>query len=96
MTNALTERQGRERESRRTGPSAVRLKAAAIVGVFWDDHVRREPRANAAAMMQLAQWYAQGKVKPAIDSRLPMSEIRAAYARMATRQVLGKVVPVNG
>lgn len=71
------------------------LKGAAIVGVFWGDHVRREPRANAAAMMQLAQWYAQGKVKPAIDSRLPMSEIRAAYARMATRQVLGKVVLVN-
>lgn len=71
------------------------LKGAAIVGVFWGDHVRREPRAHAASMMQLVQWYAQGRVKPAIDSRLPMSDIRAAYARMATRQVLGKVVLLN-
>jgi NADPH2:quinone reductase len=71
------------------------LKGAAIVGVFWGEFVRREPKANAAAMMQLAQWYAEGKVKPAIDSTLPMAEIRAAYARMATRQVCGKVVLLN-
>jgi NADPH:quinone reductase len=71
------------------------LKGADIVGVFWGDFVRREPKANVAAMMQLAQWYFEGKVKPAIDSKLPMSEIRAAYARMATRQVQGKVLLVN-
>jgi NADPH2:quinone reductase len=71
------------------------LKGAALIGVFWGDFVRREPKANAAAMMELARWYAEGKVKPAIDTRLPMSEIRAAYARMATRQVHGKVVLLN-
>jgi NADPH2:quinone reductase len=37
----------------------------------------------------------QGKVKPAIDRRLPMAELRAAYARMGTRQVQGKVLLVN-
>ncbi len=72
------------------------LKGASIVGVFWGEHVRREPQANAAAMMQLAQWYGEGKVRPAIDTTLPMAEIRAAYARMATRRVQGKVVLVNG
>jgi NADPH2:quinone reductase len=72
------------------------LKGASIVGVFWGEHVRREPQANAAAMMQLAQWYGEAKVRPAIDTTLPMAEIRAAYARMATRRVQGKVVLVNG
>jgi NADPH2:quinone reductase len=72
------------------------LKGASLVGVFWGEFVRREPKANAAAMTQLARWYAEGKVKPAIDARLPMREIRAAYARMATRQVCGKVLLVNG
>ena len=72
------------------------LKGASIVGIFWGDFVRREPKASAAGMMQLAQWYREGKVKPAIDCRLPMSEVRAAYARMGTRQVQGKVVLVNG
>jgi NADPH2:quinone reductase len=71
------------------------LKGASIVGIFWGEFVRREPKASAAGMMQLAQWYREGKVKPAIDCRLPMSEVRAAYARMGTRQVLGKVVLVN-
>jgi NADPH2:quinone reductase len=71
------------------------LKGASIVGVFWGDFVKREPRANAASLQQLAAWYAEGKVKPVIDMLLPMSELHAAYARMAKREVLGKLVLVN-
>jgi NADPH2:quinone reductase len=71
------------------------LKGASVVGVFWGDFVRREPQSSAAAMQQLAQWYAQGKIKPVIDLQLPMSEIRAAYARMGSRQVKGKLLLVN-
>jgi NADPH2:quinone reductase len=71
------------------------LKGASIVGVFWGDFVRREPEASAKGMAHLAQWYAQGKIKPAIDQRLPMRELPAAYARMATRKVQGKVLMVN-
>ena len=32
------------------------LKGASIVGVFWGDFARREPKANAAAMAELARW----------------------------------------
>jgi NADPH2:quinone reductase len=71
------------------------LKGASIVGVFWGEFMRREPKAAEPAMAQLVQWYVQGKVKPAIDCQLPMAQVRAAYARMGTRQVLGKVVLVN-
>lgn len=71
------------------------LKGASIVGVFWGDFVRREPAHNARGMAELARWYAEGKIKPAIDQRLPMRELPAAYARMATRQVQGKVLMVN-
>jgi NADPH:quinone reductase len=71
------------------------LKGASIVGVFWGDFVKREPAASAAALGQLAQWYAQGKVRPAIDRRLPMQELPAAYARMASREVQGKLLMVN-
>ena len=71
------------------------LKGAAIVGVFWGDFVRREPQASAAGLMQLAQWYGQGKVRPVIDERLPMSELKAAYSRMGSRQVRGKLLLVN-
>ncbi len=71
------------------------LKGASIVGVFWGDFVKREPQASAAALGQLAQWYAQGKVKPVIDCKLPMHELPQAYARMGTRKVQGKVLLVN-
>ena len=71
------------------------LKGASLVGVFWGDFARREPQANAAMMAELAQWYAQGKIKPVIDRTLPMSELKAAYARMGSRAVMGKLVMVN-
>ncbi len=71
------------------------LKGASLVGVFWGDFARREPQANAAMMGELAQWYAQGKIKPVIDCTLHMSELKAAYARMGSRAVMGKLVMVN-
>ena len=66
-----------------------------MVGVFWGEFVKREPKANAAALQQLAHWYAQGKICPVIDQRLPMAQIEVAYARMASRQVRGKLLLVN-
>jgi NADPH:quinone reductase len=71
------------------------LKGASIVGVFWGDFAKREPSANAAMMMELATWYGQGKIKPVIDKAMPMNELKAAYARMAAREVKGKLVLVN-
>ena len=71
------------------------LKGASIVGVFWGDFARREPKANAAALAELARWYGEGKIKPVIDQRLPMHELPAAYARMGSRKVRGKLVMTN-
>ena len=71
------------------------LKGASIVGIFWGDYSRREPKANAAMMAELAQWYGQGKIKPVIDSTMPMAELKAAYAHMGSRGVKGKLVMVN-
>lgn len=71
------------------------LKGASIVGVFWGDFAKREPQANAAMMMTLAQWYGQGKIKPVIDRTLPMAELKAAFAHMGSRGVMGKLVMTN-
>jgi NADPH2:quinone reductase len=71
------------------------LKGASIVGVFWGDFARREPKAHAQALGELARWYAEGKIKPVIDRRLPMCELPAAYALMGSRTVRGKVVMTN-
>ena len=71
------------------------LKGASIVGVFWGDFARREPKANAEMMQTLATLYGQGKIKPVIDQTLPMSELPRAYAIMGSRSVKGKLVMVN-
>jgi NADPH2:quinone reductase len=71
------------------------LKGASLVGVFWGDFARREPKNNAAMMAELARWYAEGKVKPVIDRTLPMAQLKEAYAHMGSRAVKGKLVMVN-
>ena len=71
------------------------LKGASIVGVFWGEFARREPNAHAEALKELERWYAEGKVKPVIDRRLPMRELPAAFALMGSRTVRGKVVMTN-
>ena len=71
------------------------LKGASIVGVFWGDFARREPKANAAMMRELAKWYGEGRIKPVIDRTMPMSQLKAAYAHMGSRGVKGKLVMVN-
>ena len=71
------------------------LKGASVVGVFWGDFARREPKNNARALAELASWYAQGRIKPVIDQTLPMSALPEAFARMGSRQVRGKLVLTN-
>ena len=71
------------------------LKGASVVGVFWGGFAKQEPKANDATMRELAEWYAQGKIKPVIDRTMPMAELKAAYAHMGSRGVKGKLVMVN-
>jgi NADPH:quinone reductase len=57
------------------------LKGASIVGVFWGDFTKREPKAFTADYKQLATWYASGQIKPIIDRTMPMSELKATWPR---------------
>ncbi|HKX93230.1 MAG TPA: NADPH:quinone oxidoreductase family protein [Methylibium sp.] len=72
------------------------LKGASIVGVFWGEFAKREPERNAAALAELARWYAEGRIKPVIERRLPLAELPRAFALMAARQVRGKLVLAVG
>lgn len=68
------------------------LKGASMVGVFWGEFARREPKANQAAMGELMGWLAQGKIKPHISARYSLAETPQALNDMAARKVTGKVV----
>lgn len=71
------------------------LKGASIVGVFWGEFAKREPVNNAKALAELASWYAQGKIKPVIEQRLPMTDLPQAFELMGLRKVRGKLVLEN-
>lgn len=68
------------------------LKGASIVGVFWGEFARREPKANQAAMAELMGWMAAGKVRPHISGRYALADTPRALNDMAARKVTGKVV----
>ncbi|MDD5324162.1 MAG: NADPH:quinone oxidoreductase family protein [Polaromonas sp.] len=71
------------------------LKVASIVGVFWGEFAKREPKANAAMMAELVDWYVQGRIEPVIDRTMPMAQLKEAFAHMGSRSVMGKLVMVN-
>jgi NADPH:quinone reductase len=68
------------------------LKGASVVGVFWGDFARREPKAFAESVRQLAAWYREGKLRPHVSLTLPLAKAAEALKLMAARQVKGKLV----
>jgi len=72
------------------------LKGASLVGVFWGDFARRQPKEFAQSIRQLGQWYAEGKLKPHVSQTLPLEKAVEALKLMAARQVKGKLVLTVG
>ena len=70
------------------------LKGCAIVGVFCGDFARREPEAFAERARQLARWYEDGRLRPHVSETMPLERAADALARMASREVKGKLVLV--
>ncbi len=68
------------------------LKERSLVGVYWGDAVRHDPRGHARNMAQLIAWFAAGKIKPPVSEQLPLAAAPDAIARLLARQVKGKVV----
>jgi len=70
------------------------LKGASLVGVFWGEFAKREPKANAQGVRELLAWITQGALKPLISREYALDEAPQALADMAARKVVGKVVVV--
>src|SRR6266850_2427387 len=68
------------------------LKGASVVGVFWGDFARREPRAFAQSIAQLVKWYAEGRLRPHVSQTLPLERAAEAIQLLASRRAKGKIV----
>ena len=72
------------------------LKGASVVGVFWGDFARREPKRFAESVAQLGRWFGEGKLRPHVSQTFPLEKAAEALKLMAARQVKGKVVLTVG
>src|SRR3954467_14225731 len=72
------------------------LKGASVVGVFWGDFARREPKAFAGSMRQLAAWYTEGRLRPHVSQTMSLERTADAIKLLASRQAKGKVVVTMG
>ena len=70
------------------------LKGASIVGVFWGEFTKREPKANMAGMAEMMRWMAEGKIRPHVSGTYGLDEVPRALEDMAARKVTGKVLIV--
>ncbi len=68
------------------------LKGASLVGVFWGEFAKREPKANLTGMRQLLGWLQEGKIRPHISARYALNDTAQALNDMAARKVTGKVI----
>lgn len=68
------------------------LKGCSIVGVFWGDFTRREPRASETDLHELMALLQQGRLRPLVSARYRLEQIADALNAVMQRKVTGKIV----
>jgi NADPH2:quinone reductase len=70
------------------------LKSASALGVLWGMSLRADPAHHAANIADIVGWLAAGKIRPAIDSVLPLEQAVTAINHVMERRAQGKVILV--
>lgn len=68
------------------------IKGFSVVGLRAGEYARRFPERGAAIGAEIAKLASDGRINPAIDRVLPLSQWREGFAAMANRELVGKVV----
>ena len=67
------------------------LKSCDVCGVFWGAFAARDPKANQAHVEHLFRLWEEGKIAPRVTESFAFEDGGKAIAKMAARQVIGKV-----
>jgi len=70
------------------------LKSASALGVLWGMSLRDDPGHHARNIAEIVGWLAAGKIRPAIDSMLPLEQAVTAINHVMERRAQGKVILV--
>lgn len=68
------------------------LKGCSIVGVFWGQFSKLEPKTSFQNIHQLVKWIHEGKIKQHISKRYTLEESPEALTALLERKMLGKGV----
>ncbi|MCX7147933.1 MAG: NADPH:quinone oxidoreductase family protein [Rhodocyclales bacterium] len=68
------------------------LKERSIVGVYWGDSTKHDPAGHLANLHQLHAWFAAGTIRPVVSEHFSLAAAADAIAKIANRQVKGKIV----
>jgi NADPH2:quinone reductase len=72
------------------------LKGSSVVGVFWGEFTRREPRASADNNRELLEMFLAGKLRPHVSGTFPLERAGQALLVLTGRKALGKLVVTTG
>jgi NADPH2:quinone reductase len=70
------------------------LKGAAIVGVYWGEHMKRERQGYRQETEELLGLIGSERLKPLVSRSYPLEQAPQALADMAAAKVVGKIVVV--
>jgi len=68
------------------------LKSCDVCGVFWGAFAARDPKANEAHVARLFRLWESGQINPLVTESFPLERGGEAIARLAARDVIGKLV----
>ncbi|MCM2306790.1 MAG: NADPH:quinone oxidoreductase family protein [Sulfuritalea sp.] len=68
------------------------LKERSLIGVYWGDSTKHDPAGHLANLQQLNDWFAAGVIRPVVSESFPLAAAKEAIAKIANRQVKGKIV----
>jgi NADPH2:quinone reductase len=70
------------------------VKNIAVHGMYWGAHRKHRPEMMPGQFADLFRWYEEGKLKPHVSHRVPLTEAKKALDLLTTRKAQGKVVVV--
>ena len=68
------------------------VKGYSVVGVFWGSFTQFEPKVFRENMIELMDWYVEGRVKVLVDEVFPLQDAAKALHKVMDRKVKGKVI----
>jgi NADPH2:quinone reductase len=68
------------------------LKGNALVGVFWGEFMKRDPRKGAEEIAQLIRWVREKRIRPLITGTYTLETAREALNAVFERRSIGKLV----